>query len=256
VRLSRFMSQLTLFRPLLFLCVAVIFTVTVDAQQNESQPLTNSAVIRLVHAGFKDKTVIAIIRTRVSRFDLAPDRLIELKKNGVSENVILAMVAHQDASEALAFDDSLDDMAGPELKRGSKNDSSTDIFGSGAGSSGRSRGRGQSGSNQNDTLTTGSATVRIVRPPAEEGGPLKLEKTPTLSNESIVAMIDAGFSEGTIIRRIEQSPAEFDLTTAKLAELRKRRVTEPVIDAMRAAMGDDATSARPTTPPVLKNPDN
>ena len=250
------MNHFTLIRTLLFFCVAVTFAATANAQQNEPQPLTNSAVIKLVHAGFKEKTVIAIIRTRVSRFDLAPDRLIELKKNGVSESVILAMIAHQDARDTLAFDDSLDDMAGPELKPGSKDAGSTDIFGSGSGSSGRSRGRGQSGSNQNDTLTTGSATVRIVRPPAEEGGPLKLEKTPTLSNEAIVAMIDAGFSEGTIIRRIEQSPGDFDLSVSKLSELRKHRVTEPVINAMRAAMGDDATSARPTTPPVLRNPDN
>jgi len=256
LKLSQFIKDFRAGRWFLFSCAVFVFALTANAQQSQSQPLTNSAVVKLVHAGFKDKTVIAIIRTRISRFDLAPDRLIELKKNGVSENVILAMIAHQDASDTLAFDDSFDDMAGPELKRGSKGADGTDIFGSGAGSSGRSRGRGQSGSNQNDTLTTGSATVRIVRPPAEEGGALKLEKTPTLSNDSIVAMVEAGFSEGTIIRRIEQSPADFDLSGSKLAELRKRRVTEPVIGAMRAAMGDDATSSKPTSPPVLKNPNN
>ena len=256
MKLSKFIRNFNVGRWLLLSGAVFGFALNANAQQSQPQPLTNSAVIKLVHAGFKDKTVIAIIRTRVSRFDLAPDRLIELKKSGVSENVILAMIAHQDTGDALAFDDSLDDMAGPELKRGSKGADGTDIFGSGVGSSGRNRGRGQSGSNQNDTLTTGSATVRIVRPPAEEGGALKLEKTPTLSNDSVVAMVEAGFSEGTIIRRIEQSPADFDLSASKLAELRKRRVTEPVIGAMRAAMGDDATSARPTVPPVLKTPDN
>jgi hypothetical protein len=51
-------------------------------------------------------------------------------------------------------------------------------------------------------------------------------------------MVNAGFSEGTIIRRIEQSPADFDLAPAKLEELRRRRVTDPVIEAMRAAMSD------------------
>jgi hypothetical protein len=92
-------------------------------------------------------------------------------------------------------------------------------------------------------LTTGSATVHIIRP-QEQGGAPKLERTPTLTNESVVEFVEAGFSEGTIIRRIENSPAEFDLSAAKLAELRKRRVTEPVISAMRAAMSDD-TPARP-----------
>ena len=101
-------------------------------------------------------------------------------------------------------------------------------------------------------MTSGSATVRIVRPPREEGGSPQLERTPTLNNDSIVGMVEAGFSEGTIIRRIEQSPADFDLTAPKLAELRKHRVTEPVIDAMRAAMRDDATSGGP---PKLKNPE-
>jgi hypothetical protein len=75
---------------------------------------------------------------------------------------------------------------------------------------------------------------------AGANGAPKLEKTPTLKNESVVELVEAGFSEGTIIRRIEQSPVEFDLSPAKLGELRKRRVSEPVINAMRAAMGEDA----------------
>jgi hypothetical protein len=114
------------------------------------------------------------------------------------------------------------------------------IFGSSGGSNGRTRTRNGSGGGASDTLTTGSASVRIIRPPAEAGGASKLERTPTLTNDSVVELVEAGFSEGTIVRRIEQSPVEFDLSPAKLAELRKRRVGEPVINAMRAAMGEDA----------------
>jgi len=234
----------------LVLCAFFVAAPAASAQQGEPQPLTNAAVIKLVRAGFKDKTVIAIIHTRSSRFDLAPDRLIELKKSGVSENIILSMIGHQDAGSAFDFDDSFDDMRMPEPRNGSE--SGVDIFGSGGNSSSRTRGRGQSGANQDNTVTSGSATVRIVRPPREEGGSPQLERTPTLNNDSIVGMVEAGFSEGTIIRRIEQSPADFDLTAPKLAELRKHRVTEPVIDAMRAAMRDDATSGGP---PKLKNPE-
>jgi hypothetical protein len=62
-----------------------------------------------------------------------------------------------------------------------------------------------------------------------------------LTNDSIVELVEAGFSEGTIVRRIEQSPADFDLTPAKLAELRRRRVSDRVIAAMTAAMGDDSS---------------
>ena len=90
-------------------------------------------------------------------------------------------------------------------------------------------------------MTTGSATVRILKPPAEAGGagPTKLEKAKTLTNDSIVELVEAGFSEGTIIRRIEQSPVEFDLATTKLEELRKQRVSEKILAAMKVAMGDE-----------------
>ena len=59
--------------------------------------------------------------------------------------------------------------------------------------------------------------------------------------------MEAGFSEGTIIKRIEDSPAEFDLSPPKLIELRKRRVTDAIITAMTAAMDDSGskTAARP-----------
>jgi hypothetical protein len=85
--------------------------------------------------------------------------------------------------------------------------------------------------------------VRILRPTTEGGGTPKLEKTPTLTNDSIVELVEAGFSEGTIVRRIENAPADFDLSPPKLAELRKRRVSDRIIAAMTAAMSDDP--ARP-----------
>jgi hypothetical protein len=126
--------------------------------------------------------------------------------------------------------------------QGSGADPGVNIFGSSGGSRGRMRSRGGNGGADNDTQTTGSATVRIIKPATEGGGATaqtKLERTPTLTNDSVVELVEAGFTEGTIIRRIEQSPVEFDLSAAKLAELRKRRVGEPVIAAMRAAIGDD-----------------
>jgi hypothetical protein len=57
-----------------------------------------------------------------------------------------------------------------------------------------------------------------------------------------VELIEAGFSEGTIIRRIEQSPVEFDLSPTKLADLRKRRVTEKILSAMKVASGETGES--------------
>jgi hypothetical protein len=219
---------------------------SVLAQQKTETPLTNSAVIKLVRAGFKDKTVIAIIRSRPSQFDLAPERLIELKRGGVSENIILVMLASDDA-EIASSDDWSSDPFFNDSSRARKGDKTgegeTDIFGMNGGSNSRVRQRGAGGSSGGDTQATGSATVRIMRPPVEAGGTPKLERTPTLTNESIVELVEAGFSEGTIVRRIEQSPADFDLAQPKLAELRRRRVSERIIAAMTAAMSDDSTQA-------------
>jgi hypothetical protein len=222
------------------------------AQQLSEAPLTNSAVVKLVRAGFREKTVIAIIRNRPNRFNLDPDRLIELKRSGVSENIILAMLAQNDS---FVFTD--DDWPDDSRLKGNANRGATDpgektpgsdIFGNSSGSRSQTSGRGIDGANQGETTTTGSATVRILRPPAEAGGaPIKLEKTPTLTNESVIKLVEAGFSEGTIIKRIEDSPAEFDLSSAKLEELRRRRVTDAIILAMTAAMGDDS-SLKPAIP--------
>lgn len=220
---------------------------SIGAQQRSETPLTNTAVIKLVRAGFKEKTVIAIIHSRANTFELGPDRLIELKKNGVSESVILAMLS-QDIGQPIN-DDGWDDDAffkrGTGTPQAGESDaSSTDIFGSGGGSSSQVRNRGLKGSGQEETTTTGSASVRIIRPPSEAGGAqLKLDKIPTLTNDSIVQLVAAGFSEGTIIKRIEDSPAEFDISPAKLLDLRKRRVSEPIIAAMQAAMEDSSPAA-------------
>lgn len=227
-----------------------------SAQQNSESPLTNAAIVKLVRAGFKEKTVVAIIRTRAAQFDLSPDRLIELKRSGVSENIILVMLTSDDTEftpgDEWSSDPFFNDSA--RTKDGKKaTDGETDIFGMSGGSSSRTRQRGAGGSSGGDTQTTGSATVRIIRPPVEAGATPKLERTPTLTNDSIVELVEAGFSEGTIIRRIEQSPAEFDLTPTRLAELRRRRVSDRIIAAMTIAMSDDSTSA--TKPSGIK-PDN
>jgi hypothetical protein len=241
---ERMKSTLVRFILVATLCCAASFSSY--GQQLPEAPLTNAAVIKLVRAGFKEKTVVAIIHSRPNHFNLDPDRLIELKRNGVSENIILAMLA-QDESLVFANNDWANDSDfGVSSKRSGddglqKGPDSSDIFGDSKGSQAQTRGRGMRGSNQGETTTTGSATVRILRPPPDSGGaPLKLEKTPTLNNESVIKLVEAGFSEGTIIKRIEDSPADFDLSNSKLEELRSRRVTEAVIAAMAAAMNDES----------------
>jgi hypothetical protein len=234
-------------RSILIVSLALTLSTTLLAQKKEPA-LTNMAVVKLAKAGFKEKTIISIISARIPAFDLSPDRMIELKRSGVSEKIIVAMLARQEGMDAFDDESWADDLSlgnGLELPKGSNpssgSDGGTNIFGSSGGVRGETRSRNGGNTASGDTVTTGSATVRILRPPTEAGGAgsTKLEKAKTLTNDSIVELVEAGFSEGTIIRRIEQSPVEFDLAVAKLEELRKQRVSEKILTAMRAAMGDE-----------------
>ena len=244
-------------RSLLLVLCLVIFGASAWAQSGDNSLLTNASIVKLVKAGFKDKSIITIISARPVKFDLSTDRLIELKRTGVSEKIILAMMARQEGAEIsdevwtddeTFFKQSTDaarNSSGSSTKPGNGNSNdgnSVDIFGSSGGSRGSTKTRGGNSGGTNDTITTGSATVRILRPPTEAGGaPAKLEKTKSLTNDSVCELVEAGFSEGTIIRRIEQSPVEFDLSAAKIEELRKKRVSEKIISAMKTAMGDESS---------------
>ena len=245
-------------RVLFTVSLALILSPAALAQtSSQSQKtLTNASVVKLVKAGFKEKTIIQIINTRAPNFELSPERMIELKRNGVSEKVIIAMLARQEGMEPFdddqtwadeefmtkGLDPKADNRSGSNPGSSPSNDPGTNIFGSSGGAKGRTQSNMGNGGIDNDIVTTGSATVKILRPPTEAGGTgssVKLEKTKSLTNDSIVELVEAGFTEGTIIRRIEQSPVEFDLAPAKLDELRKRRVSDKIVTAMKAAMGDE-----------------
>src|SRR3954463_1580240 len=93
------------------LTLALIFVAATARAQTTGQnggatsmTLTNASVVKLVRAGFREKTVIAIIAARPVNFDLTPERLIELKKGGVSEHVILAMIARAESVELASED--------------------------------------------------------------------------------------------------------------------------------------------------------
>lgn len=225
-----------------FLCLSLF---AIGSAQQPEPPLTNAGVIKLVKAGFKEKTIITIIGNRPSDFKLGTEDLIVLKRNGVNENIIIAMLSSQLGTVISTGDD---EWEGDSFFKGVKPNGPVDsqnqgssIFGSGSSSQSQTRTRGGlDGGNQNEGNTTGSATVRIIKPPVEggENASAKLEKTPTLDNAGVIRMVEAGFSEGTIIKRIEESPVDFDLSPAKLDELFKKRVTDAIIAAMRQAMGD------------------
>lgn len=227
------------------LCLS-FFVVAVHGQQTSTGPLTNESVVKLVKAGFKEKTIIAVIHNRPNTFELEPEQLIQLKRQGVSENIILAMLSSHDATFVISEDEWVSDDAffnrGSNKKSSDREGSGTNIFGSGSGSQSKSESRAGNGGNVSEGTVTGSATVKILRPESEAGGAgatPKLEKTPVLDNDGVIRLVEAGFSEGTIIKRIQESPVDFDLSPGKLNELYKKRVTDQIVAAMAAAMGKD-----------------
>src|SRR5687767_2833464 len=140
-------------RSIVIVSLVLTLSTTLPAQQKDP-PLTNAAVVKLAKAGFKEKTIISIISARIPAFDLSPDRMIELKRSGVSEKIIVAMLARQEGMDP--FDDESwgDEMSmgSMELPKGSNpgngngSDPGTNIFGSSGGARGETRSRGQNGS--------------------------------------------------------------------------------------------------------------
>jgi|SRR5215216_5369189 len=218
------------------LCITIFAIGALGQQQQSDGPLTNASIVRLVKAGFKEKTIITIIGNRPGDFKLDTEHLIELKRSGVNENIILAMLSSQMGVVLVDEDEWTSESLFKDSKKAQGGEG---VFGSGSSSQSSGRSNGAPVGNQNEGNVSGSATVRIIKPPTEggESASPKLEKTPTLTNEGVIKLVEAGFSEGTIIKRIEDSPVEFDLSPAKLDELFKRRVTDAIIAAMRAAMG-------------------
>src|SRR5439155_25610356 len=61
--------------------------------------LTNDDVVEMVKAGFEESTVVKLIQSSDTSFDTSVSALIALKKAGVSEQVISAMLQKRSNSD-------------------------------------------------------------------------------------------------------------------------------------------------------------
>lgn len=253
--------RLSLLSALLILPVAMAGAQE-RAPSRSREVLTNEAVIDLSRAGFKERTIVTLIRTSETAFDISTPRLVELKKRGVNERIISEMIERTNVREAIRRqttlrNDEFFSKADEEFFKGStiykevpterqarQREEEAWIFGSQSGSesSSRTRGWGANGDRQQSAEVTGSASVRILRPAgdAAAGGASlpKLERAPKLDNQGVLEMVQAGFSEGTIIRKIELAQVDFDLSSNALTELKQNRVSEKIIKAMTTAMDE------------------
>ena len=88
-------KQWRMFLPLgviMFLCT---FCFGTASGQNQPLPgiLTNAQIIDLVKSGLSEELIVTDIKSNLNTFDLSTSALVELKKNGVSDKVIEAMMS-------------------------------------------------------------------------------------------------------------------------------------------------------------------
>lgn len=67
--------------------------------QNSRRLMTNSDVLDMVKSGIGEQTIVLTIKQGSVKFDTSPQSLIELKKAGVGESVLNAMIATMGAGE-------------------------------------------------------------------------------------------------------------------------------------------------------------
>ena len=135
---------------LAIIMILALAPILLAQSSQQPAPLTNAAVVKLTKAGFKEKTIITIIDARIPHFDLSPERMIELKKSGVTERIIVAMLARQegmDLSDESWGDEAfitqgLDNKSSNQGSSKSPDNGSVDIFGSSGGVKGRQRAEG------------------------------------------------------------------------------------------------------------------
>jgi hypothetical protein len=75
----------------LFLALSLILSATLIAQ-DEHKVLTNADVLNMAKSGMSDKTILLLMQQSQAKFDTSPDALIELKKGGVSDEVLNSML--------------------------------------------------------------------------------------------------------------------------------------------------------------------
>ena len=83
------MKKHLVFSSLLVAALCLAFYSNVQAQ---SDVMTNDEVISLAKAGLSQSIIIGKIRTSKSSFDLSTDSLIKLKQEGISDDIVTAML--------------------------------------------------------------------------------------------------------------------------------------------------------------------
>src|SRR5262245_62114437 len=88
---------------LVLVLVAAVGLSLPGATSLAQEVLTNDSVVQMIKAGLPEPVVIAKIKSTATKFDLKTESLVKLKKDGVSDKVLEAMVAAGQGSSTTAM---------------------------------------------------------------------------------------------------------------------------------------------------------
>jgi tetratricopeptide (TPR) repeat protein len=75
---------------ILFFCFALLFLSTLNSSASET--LTNESILKMVQSGLETEVIISKIKTSQNQFDTSVNEILRLKKEGVSGDIINAMM--------------------------------------------------------------------------------------------------------------------------------------------------------------------
>lgn len=84
----------------LTMLIAIALTASFAVPLTAQEALANREVVEMTAAGLSEDLVVKVVRGQAAAFDLSPRALIELRRQGVSENVLDAMIERMPASES------------------------------------------------------------------------------------------------------------------------------------------------------------
>lgn len=82
---------------------------TVLAAQENRRVLSNSDVMNMAKSGMSDRTIVLAIQQTPTKFDTTPEALIALKKAGISDEVLNAMLLARPETKISAPDSAVHD---------------------------------------------------------------------------------------------------------------------------------------------------
>lgn len=90
--------------------LVAIFIAAVSIVATAQQPLTNESVEKMAKAGLGDDVIVSMIQSQPGHYDLNPDTLVSLKKEGIPDKVLAAMAAKNTAPAAQKATDEYEDL--------------------------------------------------------------------------------------------------------------------------------------------------